>query len=224
MQFNNDSFGFLKKLAANNNRDWFQDHKKEFDQHQKDNKIFFRTVASFIQNFDEIEDFKVFRIYRDIRFSKDKTPYKNHFSCRFIRATQARRGTYYLHIQPGASFCAVGFYGPERGDLYRIRKEFEIDDNPIRKILSEKKLQQQFPHGLQGDELKTSPRDFDGSHPAIDLIRKKQFYLSREFTNEDVLSKNFSEKVAKCFEAGLPFIDYMSEILTTDLNGESMLN
>lgn len=224
MQFPTDSLNYLKKLAKNNNREWFKDNKQDFDALQKLNKQFFMTVYEDLQQFDELENLKQFRIYRDIRFSKDKTPYKNHFSANFVRATKKRRGTFYLHIQPGnESFCAGGFYGPEKEDLFRIRKEFEYDAEPIRVLLNSKESKKFFPNGLQGEELKTSPRDFSKDDENIDLIRKKQFYLQANFTDNEVTSSTFSKTVVDHFKAMLPFLNYMSEVVTTDLNGRPIV-
>ena len=220
MEFPEKALQFLIKLRANNERPWFNERKKEFKSYKKLNKHFFQQVMFHLQSVDEIENMKQFRIYRDIRFSKDKTPYKRHYAARFVRKSKKRRGTYYLHIEPeNNSFCAGGFYGPDRDDLVRIRKEFEIDDEPMREILSLKSVRNYFPEGIEGDELKTSPRDFSIDHPAIDLIRKKQFYLKKSFTDEQLVQNNFSQEVAQCFGAMLPFLNYMTEIVTTDLNG-----
>lgn len=221
MKFPEESFSFLTQLIKNNNRNWFNERKQDFKELKKDNVYFFQQIMKDMQTFDLIENSKVFRIYRDVRFSKDKTPYKSHFAARYVREGKFKRGTYYLHIQPGnQSFCAGGFYGPNKEDLFRIRKEFELDAISIREILASPNLKKHFPKGLQGDELKTSPRGFDIDHPAIDLIRKKQFFLSSPFTDEELFNSNFSEKVVQKFEAMLPFLAFMSETVTTDLNGQ----
>ncbi len=127
----------------------------------------------------------VFRVYRDVRFSKDKTPYKNRFGGYFRRATAIRRGGYVLNIEPGNSYVGGGFYAPNKDDLLRIRKEFEADDEDIRDLLSSNTFKKNFGE-LRGSELKTAPRDFDKEHQAIDLIRKKQFYVVRNFTDKEV--------------------------------------
>jgi len=111
--------------------------------------------------------------------------------------------------------------GPEAKDLLRIRKEFEISTTEIEKIISDKSFIQYF-GALEGDSVKTAPRGFDKNHPAIDLIRKKQFLVMRKFTDKEVLSNNFQKEVLLTLLAMRPFFDYMSEILTTDLNGEPL--
>ncbi len=221
-QLNPNLFKFLRQLKKNNNRDWFDEHKPEFLALKKSFSEWVEAFKEELDPLDEIERAKIFRIYRDVRFSKDKTPYKTHFSVNFMRMGQDHRGSYYLHLEPGNSFAAAGFYGPEKDDLYRIRKEFELDDQRMREILSSKDVQAEFDGKLQGDELKTAPRDFDREDPAIDLIRKKQFYFSKPFSDQEVFSPQFHNQVLSTFSASLPFLDYMSEVLTTNMNGEKI--
>lgn len=216
------TLNFLKSLKQNNNREWFEKHKPEFKVEQALIKPFFNQVMLKLQHHDEITDLKVFRIYRDVRFSHDKTPYKNHFACSYKRAKPALRGGYYLHIEPGNSFLACGFWSPEKNDIKRIRKEFEVDGSEVRQIINHTDFKKHFGH-LKGEELKTAPRGFDKTHPDIDLIRKKQWIVTKEFTDSQVIAKNFSTEVDNAFRAIRPFFDYMSDVLTTDLNGESLL-
>jgi len=216
-------FDFLKKLGKNNNRDWFAENKGTYDTCNKEIKAFYAEITEGLQKTDNIETFKMFRIYRDVRFSKNKEPYKKHFSGYFKRATEHLRGGYYLHIEPGNCFVAGGFWAPNKEDLLRIRKEFEQDDKPMRKILKSKKFKDNFGE-LKGDKLKTAPRGFDPEHPAIDLIRFKQYTVVKPYTDKDVLSDNFKKEVVKTFEAMRPYFNYMSDVLTTDLNGISLLD
>mgnify|MGYP000164773693 FL=1 len=223
MQVSKDAMKFLKDLSKNNNRDWFNERKKTFKGHEAEVKEVYQAIMDELSKHDDVEKFKIMRIYRDVRFSKDKTPFNPRFAGGFSRATKALRGGYWLNIQPGQSCAGGGFYGPEKNDLFRIRKEFEMDDEPIRKILANKNFQKTFPNGLQGEELKSAPRDFSADHKAIDLIRKKQFYVMREFTDAEVCSPGFVKEVVKTFNTVRPYFDYMSEVLTTDLNGVSTI-
>ena len=214
---------FLKELKNNNNREWFNDHKAEFQVEQKKAKEFYAEVMESLKTHDDIESVKIFRIYRDVRFSKDKTPYKPHFAGNFVRATKRLRGGYYLRIRPGESFLAGGFWDPNKEDLLRIRKEFEMDATEIRDIINDKTFVKYFGK-LEGNELKTAPRGFDKEHPDMDLIKMKQFIVTRYFSDEEVLNPNFLEELNKTYKAMRPYFDYMSEILTTDLNGESLID
>jgi len=216
------AYNFLKQLEKNNNRDWFNERKPAFKEEEKYVKDFFQTLLQEMEVHDNIEKVKIFRIYRDVRFSKDKSPYKTNFSGGFTRATAALRGGYYLHLQPGASFAGGGFWQPNKDDLLRIRQEFAADDTEIRKIIAAKDFKKYFGE-LRGDELKTAPKGFDKEHPAIDLLRKKSFTVHRSFTDKEVHSKGFLEKVNATFMAMRPYFNYMSDVLTTDLNGRSLL-
>ena len=213
---------FLKDLDRNNNREWFLAHKVQYEAALDNIKQFKDQVIKGLNKKDVIEDGRVFRIYRDVRFSKYKSPYKNNLGVHFTRATKALRGGYYLHIEPRKSFAGGGFWAPEPADLKRIRDEFAHDDKTIRKIISQKNFVRYF-GTLQGEELKTAPSGYDRDHPTIDLIRKKQFVISRHFKDKEVVGSNFLKEVILTFEAMRPFFDYMSEVLITDANGQKLI-
>jgi len=218
-----EALNFFKKLKKNNNRDWFNDHKTEFKTIEAEVKKVYNTIFENIKSHDDLDKLKMFRIYRDVRFSKDKTPYKTHFGCSFRRAKPKLRGGYYLHLAPNnESFLATGFWDPNKDDLLRIRKEFEMDDQEIRSILSNKKFKSVWGN-LEGEELKSAPRDFDKEHKAIDLIRKKQFIFTKKYTDKEVTSEGFINEIDNSFKAIRPYFNYMSDVLTTNLNGESIL-
>jgi uncharacterized protein (TIGR02453 family) len=216
------TFDFLNTLKKNNNREWFNEHKTEFQEEQKSIEIFADALLEKLSVHDVIETASgkksLYRIYRDTRFSKDKTPYKSHWSGSFKRATKYRRGGYYFHIEPGNSFIGGGFWGPVPEDLKLIRDDIAFDPSSLRKIIAEPTFLSLF-GTLHGEQLKTAPKGYDPSHEAIDLLRYKQFLISRKFSDKEVLSKNFLEEVNRTFTGMRPFFDYMSEVLTTDING-----
>lgn len=215
---------FLKRLKKNNNREWFAEHKVTFKTIEASAKAFYNSLMEELNTHDDIEKLKMFRIYRDVRFSKDKTPYQPHFAGSFSRLGTRLRGGYYLRIRPdGESFMACGFWLPEKEDLLRIRKELELDASEFKKVINEKSFKKAWGE-LKGEELKTAPKGFDKEDPNIDLIRKKGYIFTHEFTDEEVLSPGFFEDVSSRFKAIRPFFDLMSDILTTNLNGESLLN
>ncbi|WP_369048575.1 DUF2461 domain-containing protein [Tenacibaculum sp. UWU-22] len=224
MQFEKSSLQYLKDLKQNNNREWFSATKSTFVKAQNNAKDFYATIRENLEKHDEIEKFKLFRIYRDVRFSKDKTPYKAHFAGHFSRLGKHLRGGYYLRIRPGESFLAGGFWEPTKEDLFRIRKEIEIDATEILAILNDENYVKYFGGKFQGEELKTAPRGFDKEHPNIELLRKKGFIAVRNFTDEEVLSEFFLQEIDNSYKALRPFFDLFSDILTTNLNGESILN
>lgn len=216
-------FSFFKRLSKNNNRDWFNENKPEFKELEKEVKQFYNQLYERLNVHDEIDKLKIFRIYRDVRFSKDKTPYKTHFGGSFHRKKPELRGGYYLHIQPNdESFIATGFWEPHKDDLFRIRKEFEMDASEMRTIMNDKKFKSVW-GDLVGDELKTAPKGFDKEHENIDLIKKKMYIFTRKFTDKEVSSQEFLDIVDESFKAIRPFFNYMSDVLTTNLNGESLI-
>ena len=215
---------FLNRLKKNNNREWFTEHKKEFKSIETDVKEFYNSLMEGMKAHDEIEKLKMFRIYRDVRFSKDKTPYQPHFAGSFSRSGARLRGGYYLRIRPGGeSFMACGFWQPEKEDLLRIRKELELDVTEFNKIMNNKTFKNAWGE-LKGEELKTAPKGFDKEHPNIDLIRKKAYIFTHEFSDKEVVASGFFDDVSTRFKAIRPFFNLMSDILTTDLNGESLLD
>lgn len=213
---------FLQKLEKNNNREWFAEHKKEFKQHESQVKSFLENLQDRLKRHDHIEKLKMFRIYRDVRFSKNKQPYKTHLAGSFSRAGVRLRGGYYLQIKPKGSFIATGFWQPNKEDLLRIRKEFEMDATEMRNVITEKSFVNVWGE-LIGDEVKTAPKGFDREDPNIDLIKKKQFIFVRNFSDEEVLATDFIATVNDSFQKIRPYFDLMSDILTTNLNGESTL-
>ena len=216
------ALAFLRSLSSNNNREWFQEHKREFKEIEKEVRKLYTDLSERMRKHDDIEKIKMFRIYRDVRFSTDKTPYKTHFAGSFSRAGKALRGGYYLRVKPGETFAAAGFWDPNKEDLFRIRKELETDAGEFREVIEHPEFKKVW-GGLTGDELKTAPKGFDRDHPNIDIIRRKQFIFVRHFTDEQVLSGDFINSVDHSYRAVRPFFDLMSEILTTDLNGASLL-
>jgi len=220
-----DNFDFLKKLKKNNNRDWFNTNKDEYLKQHQNTIDFADALLVELNKHDNIETptgkKSLFRIYRDVRFSKDKSPYKTHWAGGFKRATQELRGGYYFHIELGNTMLGGGFWAPNKEDLQRIREDIAADDSELRKILNSKSFKDTFGI-LEGEQLKTCPKGFDKEHPAVDLLRYKQFIISTKFTDEEVLSDDFVIKVNEAFKKMRPFFDYMSVAVTTDANGVSI--
>ena len=162
------------------------------------------------------------RIYRDVRFSKNKLPYKTNWSGSFRRATNALRGGYYYHLEPGNSFIAGGFWGPNPADLKHIRKHIDQDDKEVRAIIDSVETKSFFGN-LVGEQVKTAPKGFAVDHPAIDLLRYKQFIFMHSYTDREVFKKDFHITMSDGFQKLRPFFNVMTEILTTDLNGISLI-
>lgn len=211
---------FLKQLEKNNNRDWFNTHKNEFNTAKAEADLIFNAIYQELSKKEELEPLKIYRIYRDVRFTNDKTPYKIHFSAQSGRKKPHNRGGYYFHIQPNHNFIGIGFWGPERDDLLRIRKDIEVSDE-LEKILQSKTLIKEFGE-IQGEEVKSAPKGFSKDHERIALLRKKQYLFIKNFTDEEVLAEDFPKKVAKSIQVLQPFLNYMTEVLTTDENGQPL--
>ncbi len=226
MPISKSDFNFLIQLEKNNNRDWFTENKELYLSSHENIISFADEVLTKLNRHDVIETLNgkksLFRIYRDVRFSKDKSPYKTHWAGGYKRASKERRGGYYFQIAPNNNtFIAGGFWAPNKEDLQRIREEIAFDDQELREILMDNTFVKTF-NTLQGEQLKSAPKGFDKDHKAIDLLRFKQFIFTKNFSDEEVLAHNFAEKVDETFKAMRPFFDYMSDVLTTDINGESI--
>ena len=213
-------FDFLSRLQANNNREWFEANKKQYEQAKSEAaQIFERIYAELIQ-LDAFEKLKMYSIYRDVRFSHDKTPYKNHFSAIFMRRQPHNRGSFYVHLEPNNSFIGAGFWGPEKEDLLRIRQAIEIEDD-LKNILKQKELTTSF-GAMMGEAVKSAPKGFDKEHPRIHLIRHKQFIFKKSFADNWALQPDFAQQVAADYRILQPFFQYMTDVLTTDANGEPL--
>ena len=214
---------FLKDIAKNNNRDWFNSHKQQYLGAHENMCAFIDQLMVEMNKHDELESASgkksLYRIYNDVRFSKDKSPYKPRFAFSLSRATKFRRGGYYMNVKPGNSYLACGFFAPNPADLMRIRSDISDNYQEWNKLLKSKGIQSNF-GALTGDKVTTAPRGFDINHVAIDLIRHKQFILRHDFTDSEIISGNFLKEVNRIYKSVRPFFDYMSEVLTTNANGE----
>ena len=215
-----NTLAFLKQLRDNNNREWFSANKETYQASQKEFKAFIFQVIDKMQAHDAIdqEKTKVYRIYKDVRFSKDKSPYKTSWSSNIKRAGKANRGGYYIQLEPGNTFLAGGFFGPNPQDLLHIRKQLEQDSSIFREAISGDQFQKMY-GAMCGEKVKSAPRGFSKEADNIDLIKYKQFYFRHDFTDKQVISGDFASKVSDVFQVIRPFFDVMSEYLNTDLNG-----
>lgn len=220
------TFLFLKSLAANNDRDWFASHKPAYEQAKLNTEQFIDALIRKMSTHDHLETLSakksLYRIYNDVRFSKDKTPYNPRFAGYLRRSKPQLRGGYYYWIRPGGSRVGCGFVYPNSDDLKRIREDISMNHKDWNKLLRSKGIQTHF-GDMTGDQVKTTPRGFDSEHPAIGLLRYKQYWFERSFSDKEVLSPDFLNEVNKTYKAIRPFFDYMSDVLTTDLNGESII-
>jgi len=226
MTINKDSLKFLKDLSANNNRDWFSQNKERYLAAHSNIVDFADALIAEMNRHDHLETTSgrkcLFRIYKDVRFSKEKTPYNKNWSGSLQRATKKLRGGYYFRIEPGNSRVVCGFFGPNPDDMKRIRQDIDTNYDDWNKLLAHKQLVKTF-GTITGEKVISAPRGYTKDNPAIDLLRHKQFLFKLSFTDEEVIRPDFLHRVSDTFKNVRPFFDYMSEVLTTDANGELII-
>lgn len=220
------TFDFLKDLKKNNNRDWFQENKKRYQDSHNELEVLAEELMDLVNRFDALEEVQpkktLFRIYRDVRFSKNKEPYKTNRSGYFARKGAERRGAYYFSIEPGNTHIGGGFYQPEAADLNHIRSQIDLQAESLKEVIMQKKLKETFGE-LLGEKLKTQPRGFEKDHPEIELLRHKGFYFMKSYKDAEVMKEDFPKKVASDFKILMPFLEVMTDYLTTDLNGAPLV-
>lgn len=219
-----DSVQFLDDLKANNNRDWFLDNKKRYEVFKKDYQQLVADFLDAIKPLDpSLEMLEVknctFRINRDIRFSKDKSPYKDHVGIWISSGSKGmNRSGYYVHIARAGSFIAGGFYCPEAEDLKKVRKEIAYFHEDLEEIMNNKSFQKEFGDFDRNEKnlLKNPPRGYEKDHPAIEFLKLKSFETSQKFDMEEVLKEDFVSKMTKKLIALKPLNDFINRALTSE--------
>lgn len=211
MHIRPSTFSFLKDLAENNDRDWFQQHRNDYENAWQNMKDFVQQLIIALAATDRYipADIPVnkclFRIYRDTRFSKDKTPYKNWLGAGISAAGRNIDGPeYYVHIQPGNSFFASGYWRPQREHLAAIRQEIDYSGAELTQILTDQQFSQQC--GLdKSDSLKRSPMGYDESHPHINLLKLKSFTALTTLSEAELTSAGAIPLLVERAEVMYPF-------------------
>ncbi len=211
---------FLKRLKENNNRAWFEDHKSEYEiaraAFTQAVQKMINSIAVFDRDIASLTPKEcIFRINRDVRFSKDKRPYKNTMSAYFNRAGKKGTGAgYYVHIEPGKSFLAAGIWMPESNHLSNIRQEIDYNFEEWKKIIGAAAFKKHFAEGLEtSNTLVRPPKGYDENNPAITFIKLKSFIASRSFTDTDVVATSFNAELSKTLKAVKPMIDFINRSL-----------
>ncbi|NNE70183.1 MAG: DUF2461 domain-containing protein [Rhodothermales bacterium] len=218
MRINPETIAFITDLAANNDRDWFAAHRSRYDEALENVKAFGESLVSRMNRADDIERHRHYRIYRDVRFSKDKTPYNPRFGISLMRRKPHLRGSYFVDIEPAQTRVVVGFWGPNSADLALIRDHIDHEGDRFREVVENPELKLVYDR-LSGDALKTAPRGYRQDHPHIDLLRHKQFLFRTSFTPAETLAPAFLEDLVFALSAIRPFFDHMSDVLAHDENG-----
>jgi uncharacterized protein (TIGR02453 family) len=209
---------FIKSLAKNNNREWFEKNKPKYLIAKEGFENFLEALHAELLKFDEglagLNPKKLgFRIYRDVRFSKDKSPYKINMGAGFSpKGKMMQEPGYYIHVQPNnQSFVAGGLYMPDAENLAKIRQEIDYNADVFGKILSNKKFKKAFPKGLDDfDRLKTAPKGYAKDHPQLELLKNKSFIVSHYFTDKELTDKKFAKKVAEVCKTLKPLNDFLT--------------
>jgi uncharacterized protein (TIGR02453 family) len=203
MKVNPETFDFLRKLAANNNRDWFMANKAAHDQAKENVTRFAGELISELNRVDPGIDSHldprkcVMRIYRDIRFSTDKTPYKNNFGIGKLTSGKSVLNIgYYMHIQPGASFIAGGSWMPQADQLKAIRQEIDYNPRGLKSIIDDTQFKKLFGEFRNQEQLKTVPREYGADNENIELLRLKSFVAEHNFTDEQLMQDGVVKKIA----------------------------
>ncbi len=224
--FPKEAVSFLKKLKKNNTKAWFQAHKADYDAWVKfPMQCLVATLGVMLKS--DLPDYafnpkkSIFRIHRDVRFSKDKLPYKTHIAASFNLANRTREATllpgFYVHIEPnskaGWGTCAGGgLYMPTSPHLNAIRKKIAHEPERFLSIIEDKTFKKFF-KGIDGETLKTHPKGYDPTHPMIEHLKHKQFFVSRSFEEEEIHSPLFAKHVAETFRATIPLGNFLNEAI-----------
>lgn len=219
--FQSELFEFLGELAADNRRAWFDDNKSRYEHHVKEAAFGFisdfgphlREISPHFRAIPKAVGGSLFRIYRDTRFSKDKTPYKTHVGIHFrhAQAKDAHAPGFYLHLDPAGCFAGVGIWRPPSKALKKIREHIVAEPGGWVAARDDETFRASF--DLRGDRLKTAPRGFDKDHELIDDLRRKDFVGVAELTRQQILSDGFLDVFAGLCRDAAPFVEYLCEPL-----------
>jgi uncharacterized protein (TIGR02453 family) len=207
---------FLSKLKKNNNKPWFDANKEEY---QEALAQFEQLVGRLIEGLGSLEDLDglspkdcIMRIYRDVRFSKDKSPYKTGFGAGIAPGgRKSGRMGYHLHVGPGATIVASGLWEPTPEQIARFRNAIVKDAGEFKKIMGSQVFKRHF-DGLYGDVLKTAPKGYPADHPEIEILRRKQVCVTEPFSDAVVGSPRFPALALESMKALKPFADYLDRV------------
>lgn len=207
---------FLSRLKKNNNRDWFEKNK---DQYENATAQFEVLIGRLIAGLSRIEDLQgltprdcMMRIYRDVRFSKDKSPYKTGLGAEIVSGgRKSGRLGYHIHLQPDATMIAGGMWEPTPEQLTRFRQAISGDASSFRKILDSAPFKRHFGE-VTGDKLKTAPQGYAADHPEIELLRYKQVCVMEKFDDDSVVLPKFEAAALESLKSMKPFIDYLNKV------------
>ncbi|PJZ83988.1 DUF2461 domain-containing protein [Leptospira harrisiae] len=219
MKISKNGLSFLSELQLNNNRNWFLENKDRFLVIQNELVLMTGYLLAGIEKFDKSVngvDPKscIFRIHKDVRFAKDKSPYKTHFGIFMRGGNKKIDGTgYYLHIEPGQSLIGGGCYMPDPKALYKIRESMITNSKMIKTILEDRKFVQDFGTEFYAEKLKTAPKGFDKDHPMIELLKYKGFAVAKKIKNAELTSEQFVSETLKSYRNLYPLNQFLEKAM-----------
>ncbi len=206
---------FLNELTVNNNKDWFIEKKEKYQQAKEDFESYINELILIVHSIDpkighpHAKDC-IFRIYRDVRFAKNKLPYKNNFGAYIAHGgRKSPYAGYYFHIEPDNSFIGGGLYCPQSNILKSVRESIMENTEEYKQIINDKLFKKTF-HNIWGERVKTAPKGFSKNDPNIDLIKPKSYALVAELSNKDILSSKIENHIRKVFQTMKPFNDFIN--------------
>ena len=211
-------FNFLEQLLQNNNREWFHGHKASYQQAKAEIEKLIQNVGQKLTEIDpSVQGFTdpaqvLFRIYRDVRFSKDKQPYKTHFGCFFAPGGKSGASAgYYLHLQPQGSFVSGGLWCPPPPVLKKVRQEIFYNTGDFLKIMDDRTFKTFFPKLDEEEMLQRVPTGFPSDFEYGHLLKYRHYTVSSPLSEDDIFSEKLIPAVIKRFEALKPFISFLNE-------------
>jgi uncharacterized protein (TIGR02453 family) len=210
---------FLKDLNKHNDRDWFEKNKSRYLEAKQSFEDFvgdtLKELIKFEPSLAGLDHKKLpFRIYRDVRFSKDKKPYKTNMGAGFSpNGKLVQEPGYYLHVEPGKSFVAGGIYMPDAANLNKIRQEIDYNASKLQKIVGSKNFKSLYKEFDDFDKLKTAPKGYPKDHPHIEWLKHKSLIVSRSFSDKEVKDKKFLKDISASFKIIKPLNDFIREAL-----------
>lgn len=213
-------FSFLRELAQNNNRDWFNTHKNRYQESLDYFRNFAGQLLAGISGFDpslgnlEAKD-TIFRIYKDVRFSKDKSPYKTHFGCWMAKG--GRKSTdagYYFHLEPEKSFLAAGVWMPPKDQLKLIRQEILFHPDAYLEVINDPLLKEKFERGGKEDMLKKCPVGFPQDFIHLEEIKYKHYIFSRNYSDAEILDPKLAKHVVEDYSGLFPLVTYLNHAMS----------
>ncbi len=210
---------FLAALAKHNDRTWFEKNKDQYLQAKENFEVFITKLLDELIKFNPslagLNPKKLpFRIYRDVRFSTDKRPYKINMGAGISPGGKMMQEPgYYIHIEPGKSFIAGGLYMPEPPNVSKIRQEIDYNGDALDKILKSKSFRKWYDGFDDFDKMKTAPKGYAKDHPRLDWLKHRSYIVSHNFTDKEVKDKKFMKQVVEACKAMKPLNDFLKEAL-----------